>query len=202
MCVRCKSCHGVRQEAEWQPAHPSRMGCRQVWCSSRWDVSTILRQEWDNLFHKSSWRLEEERSENLIILCISPFYRTKSLEQILTFYHQSFSSSPLSPGQALWSHKTRSVCREQRQEMITETMRPELRELASSFCTCWGSRGSGRWSRRQGRCPGRHGWWWSSHTGTKLCLQVPETEKTKKNTHHQRAGHKSCSATVGSEEQM
>lgn len=40
-------------------SHPSRIGCKHVWCSSRWVVSTILRQEWDNLFHKSSWRLKE-----------------------------------------------------------------------------------------------------------------------------------------------
>lgn len=40
-------------------SHPSRIGCKQVCCSSMWAVSTILRQEWDNLFHKSSWRLWE-----------------------------------------------------------------------------------------------------------------------------------------------
>ena len=36
------------------------MGWRQVCCSSKCAISTILRPEWDTRFHKSSWRLEEE----------------------------------------------------------------------------------------------------------------------------------------------
>lgn len=46
---------------KWR-AHPSRMGCRQVWCNNRWAVSTIFRQEWLSLFHRSSCRLWQGKS--------------------------------------------------------------------------------------------------------------------------------------------
>ena len=39
--------------------------------------------------------------------------------------------------------------------------------------TCWGSCGTGRWSRQGGRCLGRRGWWWLSHTGTEPGLTSP-----------------------------
>lgn len=60
-CVCVCVCNGnsAKIHAQVWTSHPSRIGCKQVCCSSRWAVSTILRQECDNLLHKSSWRLKQ-----------------------------------------------------------------------------------------------------------------------------------------------
>lgn len=106
----------------WQPVwttHPSRIGCKHVWCSSMWAVSTILRQEWDSLFHKSSWSLSEAQSprqshQYFTFPHVQHFYIPWK-KNVPTFYRQSFSSSQLSPGQARRFRKKRSACRDRKQ---------------------------------------------------------------------------------------
>lgn len=167
-------------------SHPSRIGCKQVWWSSRWAVSTILRQEWDNLFHKSSWRLKQKENSlkihdfhwliqytglSLLTLQLdSPLQKSKCRSNSPFIIKVSLPHCLLKvrhSGLIKWGQSAR-----RENKMIVKTFAKVWlamsRETIRLFHppTCWGNCGSGSWSRRQGRCPGRHGWWWWSHTGT------------------------------------